>query len=132
MDFECLIPNILQTDLSRDKVTAKMGHPIRDSSLGGRSSDEGVGRVLLYMDGLLWAAFAGYKNPDALDHFGGRTASLWEEDVGMGCTIERSDGTGDNHCRQRGVKLFGPADEFVAVHLGHQQVTEQEIERAGE
>ena len=30
------------------------------------------------------------------------------------------------------MELFGAADELVAVHLGHDEVAEKKIERAGE
>jgi hypothetical protein len=46
--------------------------------------------------------------------------------------IEGVDGAGDDHRGESGVKLLGATDEFVAVHLRHDEVAEQKIERAGE
>ncbi len=36
---------------------------------------------------------------------------------------------GNNHGRQARLQLLGAADEFVAVHLGHDEVAEKKIER---
>jgi len=45
--------------------------------------------------------------------------------------IEGIDGAGDDHRGQAGMKLFGATDEFVAVHLRHDEVAEDEIQCAG-
>lgn len=49
----------------------------------------------------------------------------------MNGSIEGIDGTGDDHRGQAGMELLGAADEFVAVHLRHDEIAEDEIERAG-
>ncbi len=81
---------------------------------------------------LLGAALAGYQDADALDHLGGGAGALGQEDVGAAGAIEGVDSSGDDHRGEAGVELLGAADEFVAVHLGHDEVAEEEIERAGE
>jgi len=83
-------------------------------------------------DGLLGAALAGYEDADALDHLGGRGGSLGQEDVGVDGAVEGVDRTRDNHRGKAWVELLGAADEFVAVHLRHEEIAEQQVERAGE
>jgi hypothetical protein len=78
--------------------------------------------------GLLGAALASDEDADALDHLGGRAASLGKKDVGAAGAIEGRDGSGDDHCGERGVKLLGATDEFVAVHLGHEEIREEKVE----
>lgn len=80
--------------------------------------------------GLPGASFAGYEDADAFDHLGGRAGALGQEDVGADGAVEGVDSTRDDHGGQAGVKLLGAADEFVAVHLGHDEVTEQEVDAA--
>ncbi len=71
---------------------------------------------------LLGPALASNKHTNALDHLGRRAASFGEKDIGAAGAVERSDRAGNNHGWQGGMKLFGAADEFVAVHLRHQQI----------
>lgn len=118
----------LETHLRRNGRATKLERPIES---GGGGSGEDVGRVLRHMNGLLWAAFPGYQDTNAFNHFGGRTPSLWEKDIGAAGPVEGSYGTGYDHGRKRRMQLFGATDEFVAVHLRHEQVTEKQIERAG-
>ena len=46
------------------------------------------------------------------------------------CTgaIEGVDSAGDDHCGQAGLQLLGATNQFVAVHLRHQEIAEQQIE----
>ena len=50
----------------------------------------------------------------------------------MDGAVEGVDRAGDDHGGQAGVELLGAANQFVAVHLRHEEVAEQQIERAGE
>ena len=81
---------------------------------------------------LLRAALAGYEDADALDHLGGRAGALGQKDVGAAGAVEGVDGAGDDHRGQAGMKLLGATDEFVAVHLRHEEIAEQQVEGAGE
>jgi hypothetical protein len=77
------------------------------------------------------AALASYEDADAFDHLCWRAGSFREEDVSRTSTIEGGDGAGDNHGRKRRLKMFGAAHELIAVHLRHEEIAEQEIERTG-
>jgi hypothetical protein len=77
---------------------------------------------------LFGAALPGYEDADALDHFCGRGSTLGQEDVGVDSAVEGVDGARDNHRGKARVELLGAADEFVAVHLRHEEIAEQEIE----
>ena len=85
----------------------------------------------MWAGGFFGAALAGYEDADALDHFGGRAGALGQEDIGVEGAVEGVDGAGDDHCGQAGMQLLGAADEFVAVHLRHEEIAEEKIERAG-
>jgi hypothetical protein len=80
---------------------------------------------------LLGAALAGYQDADAFDHLGCGACALWEEDVCVSGAVEGVDGAGDDHRGEARVKLLGAADELVAVHLGHDEVTEEQVDAAG-
>jgi len=80
---------------------------------------------------LFWAALAGHEDADALDHLCGRGGAFGEEDVGAKRAVKGVDGSGDDHGGKAGVKLLGAADEFVAVHLRHYEITEDEVEGTG-
>ena len=82
-------------------------------------------------DGFFGAALAGYEDADAFDHLGRGAGALGEEDIGVESAVGGVDCAGDDHRRQAGMELLGAANEFVAVHLGHQEVAENQIERAG-
>ncbi|MCU1226958.1 MAG: Response regulator receiver protein [Edaphobacter sp.] len=90
------------------------------------------GAVGLRVEGLPGASLSGYEDADTLDHLGGGAGSFGEEDIGAGGAVEGVDRAGDDHRGKAGVELLGAPDEFVAVHLGHDEVTEQEVERTGE
>ena len=62
----------------------------------------------------------------------GEHGALGQEDVGADGAVEGVDGAGDDHGGQAGMELLGAADEFVAVHLGHEEVAEKQIDGAGE
>ena len=79
-------------------------------------------------DGLFGAALAGDEDADAFEHFGGGAGALGQEDVGVERAVEGVDGAGDDHRGQAGMELLGAADEFVSVHLGHQEIAEQQVE----
>ncbi len=81
--------------------------------------------------GLFGASFARYEDADAFDHFGGRAGSLGEEDIGVEGAIEGVDGAGDDHRGQAGMELLGAADQLVAVHLRHQEIAQDQVDRAG-
>jgi hypothetical protein len=81
--------------------------------------------------GLFGASLAGYEDADALDHFGGRTGALGQEDIGVQGAIEGVDGSGDDQCGQALMELFGAANQFVAVHLRHEEIAQDQIECAG-
>jgi len=103
----------------------------RGACLRGCREHRGGGVGRWQDEGFLGAALAGDKDADALDHLGGGAGTLGQKDIGGAGTIEGVDGAGDDHGGQRGVKLLGAADEFVAVHAGHQKIAEKKIERAG-
>jgi hypothetical protein len=90
------------------------------------------GRWLRGQDVLARAAFAGHEDADAFEDFEGRASPFGEECVGAAGALEGVDGAGDDHGRKVGVELLGAADEFVAIHARHEEVTEQEVERSGE
>jgi hypothetical protein len=81
--------------------------------------------------GLLGAAFASYENANALDHLSGRGGSFGEEDIGVEGAIEGIDSAGDDHRGQARMELFSAANQFVAVHLRHEEIAEDEVEAAG-
>ena len=87
--------------------------------------------MLLREMGLLGATLAGYKYADTLNHLRGRARPLRQKDISTGRAIERVDCAGDDHGRQTGLQLFSAADKLVAVHLGHDEVAKQKIERSG-
>ena len=60
-----------------------------------------------------------------------RAGALGQKDIGGAGAVEGVDGAGDDHRRQAGMKLLGAAHQFVAVHLGHEEIAEKKIERAG-
>ena len=80
---------------------------------------------------LFRSTLAGDKYPDALNHLGGRTCPLRQKDISTGRAIESVDGAGDDHGGQAGLQLFSAADKLVTVHLGHDEIAEKKIERAG-
>ena len=77
---------------------------------------------------LTGASLAGNEDADAFDHLGWRARSLGEEDIGCTGAIKGSDGSGDDHCGKRGLKMLGAAYQFVAIHLGHEEIAEQKVE----
>ena len=83
------------------------------------------------MERLLWAAFARYEDTNALDHLGSGAGALGQEDIGTAGAVERGDGAGDDHGGQTRMNLFGAAHQLIAVHLRHQQIAEEQIERSG-
>ena len=97
--------------------------------LGGDGCGELVSGLV---DRLLGAAFSGDEDADALDHLGGRAGTLGEKDVGGESAVEGADGSGDDHGGEAGVELLGAADELIAVHLGHEQVAEEKVDRTWE
>ena len=46
--------------------------------------------------------------------------------------IEGVDGARDDHRGQARMELFSAADQFVAVHLRHQEIAQDQVECAGE
>lgn len=84
------------------------------------------------MDLLLGTAFAGDEDANTLDHLCGGTGALWQKDIGGAGTIEGDDGSGDDHRGEAGVEQLGAADKLVAIHLRHDEIAEQEVQRAGE
>lgn len=50
----------------------------------------------------------------------------------MDCAVEGIDGAGDNHRGQAGMELFGSTNQLVAVHLRHDEIAKDEIQRAWE
>lgn len=82
-------------------------------------------------DCLLWSAFAGYEDTNAFDHLGGRAGALRQKDVGVESAIEGVDGAGDDHRREARMELFGPSNKLVAVHLRHQKIAENHVQRTG-
>jgi hypothetical protein len=80
---------------------------------------------------LTGATLAGDEDADAFEHLGGRAGSLGQEDVGADGAIGGVDRAGDDHGGQRGLQLLGAADELVTVHLGHEEVTKEEVNGAG-
>ncbi len=78
------------------------------------------------------AALAGDEDANAFKHLGRRAGAFGKEDVGTAGTVVCGDGSGDDHCGQGWVKLLGAADKFVAVHLRHEQIAEEQIDGAGQ
>jgi len=76
------------------------------------------------------AAFAGYEDPDALDHLGRRASAFGQEDVGVQGAIEGVDSAGDDHRGQALMDLFGATNQFIAVHLRHQEIAQDQVECA--
>ena len=68
------------------------------------------------------------KDSHALEHFGWGACSFGQEGVGTASAIVRGDTARDDHGRQSWMEFLGAADEFIAVHLRHDQVAEQKIE----
>jgi hypothetical protein len=83
-------------------------------------------------DGLFGAAFACYEDTNAFDHLGSGAGAFRQEDVSVEGTVEGVDSAGDNHCGKAGVQLFGAANQFVAVHLRHEEIAEDQVDGAGE
>jgi hypothetical protein len=81
---------------------------------------------------LFRAALAGDEDTDAFDHLSRRASALGKKDVGVNGPVEGVDRTGYDHGGETGVKLFRAADELVAVHLRHDEITEDEIDGARE
>jgi len=77
------------------------------------------------------AAFARHQDADALDHLSRRASALRQEDIGVECAIEGIDCARDDHRGQSQMDLFGAANQFVAIHLGHQEIAQDEVKRAG-
>jgi hypothetical protein len=92
--------------------------------------EHGIGR--LCSRGLLGASLTGYQDANAFDHFGWGGCSLGQEGVGAVGTVEGVDGTRDDHRGQTRAQLFGAADKLVAVHLGHEEVAQEQIDCAGQ
>ena len=79
----------------------------------------------------LGAAFAGDEDSDTLEELDGRRGTFGEEDVGASRAVIRGDGAGDDHGRETGVEILGPADQFITVHARHEEVTEKKIDGSG-
>ena len=84
------------------------------------------------MDGFFGTSLAGDEDSDALDHLGRRGGAFRQKDIGVESPVEGIDSAGDDHRGQAGMDLFGAANQFVAVHLGHKEIAEDQIEGAGE
>src|SRR3984885_10540080 len=96
--------------------------PLRRRCVGKGRKFRGVrGRLI---DSLFGAALAGYQYADALDHLGGRGGSLRRKDISLERAVEGIDSAGDDHRRKARVDLFGATDEFVTVHLRHQEIAQ--------
>lgn len=79
----------------------------------------------------LGTALTSDQDSDALDHLGWRAASLRKKDIGAAGAVKRGNRAGNDHSRQTWMKLLGAADQLIAVHLRHQEVAQQQIDRAG-
>jgi len=101
-------------------LTAKS--PLRYRCVGKGREFRGVRGCLI--DSLFGPALASYQDADTLDHLGGRGGSLGQKDIGVNRAVEGIDSAGDDHRRKARVELFGATNEFVAVHLRHQEIAE--------
>jgi hypothetical protein len=101
--------------------------PLRRRLAGNRVHE--VRHCRLSNNSLSGTAFTSNKNADALEHLGGGTRSLGQEDIGADSAVGGVDCAGDDHGGQRGVELLGATDKLVAVHLGHRQVAKEKVDR---
>lgn len=84
------------------------------------------------MNGFLRATFPGNEDADALDDLSGRAGSLGEEHIGMQCAVVGVNCARNDHRGQAGVELFGASNKFIAIHLGHDEVAQKEVDGAGD
>lgn len=80
---------------------------------------------------LAGAAFPGDEDADALDELGGGAGAFGEKGIGGATSVEVGDGAGGDHGGEGWAEVLGAADELVAVHTGHEEVAEKEVEGAG-
>ena len=76
------------------------------------------------------ASFARDENTNAFDHLSGRARSLRQKGVGGAGAIECGDRAGDDHGGQAGLKVLCATNKLIAIHLRHDEITEQEVNRA--
>lgn len=84
------------------------------------------------MECFLGATFARHEDTNALDHLGGGARTLGQEDIGRAGAIKCAYGAGDDHGGQTRMNLFGAAHQLIPVHLRHQEIAEEQIERTGD
>ena len=120
---------------SRLEITSRFKFPIKiDISLTSRGVNKGrcVCRLCgCRYRGLFGTALAGYEDADAFDHLCRRACALGEKDIGVKRAVEGVDGPGDDHRGKTRVELLGATDQFVTVHLRHQEIAENQVEGAG-
>lgn len=116
-----------------DAASQESGEDRRRASGSDGVLERIEGGSLRFEDGtevLLGSALAGDEDADALQHFAGSRGSFGEKGVGAIAVVEGFDAAADENHRHFGGDFFHAADQFVAVHVGHDEVTEDEVDSA--
>src|SRR3984885_15222332 len=77
---------------------------------------------------LLGAALAGYHHANALEQLNRRTSALGQEGIGTIGAVDCLDAAADQDGRHFRGELLHTANELVAVHIGHDQVAQNQID----
>jgi hypothetical protein len=101
----------------------------------GSGSDgmrERIEGCLLHFEGrtnvLLGSALAGDEDANAFQHFAGGRRSLGKKGVGPIAVVEDLDAAADKDHGHFGGDFFHAANQFVAVHVRHDEVAEDEVD----
>lgn len=122
--------NVLGGGFFTEKPPRDLHNALTRPALGGRGGVE-AGGLRGWEHRFSRTAFAGDENPNAFEHFGRGASAFGQEYVCATGSVIRGDRSGDDHCGQGWVQLLGAAHQFIAIHLRHDEIAEQQIDGAG-
>ncbi len=86
--------------------------------------------MLMAHGSLLGAALTSAHDSNSFQNFGWCAGSLWQKSVCPIGSFERLNGRTDQDCRNFRRKLLHPPNQFIAVHIRQEQVTQNQINPA--
>src|SRR3984957_8488387 len=123
-DVLCLDNGLHVPDCNWDRRGGKRSDPnyFRLAVFGLVLGDEWTESVAFF-----GSAFSSHHDPDALQHLYRGTGALGQKRICAIGAIESLDASADENRRHFGSYLLHAADEFVSIHVGHDQIAQNQI-----